>query len=39
MNARRWCVGEVPDAEELARQLTWDETLRFCELAGIPRPH
>ncbi|HYT93990.1 MAG TPA: hypothetical protein VEL76_35050 [Gemmataceae bacterium] len=50
MNGAHFCFAEGAEAfrlfwhdrttgRHLARQLSWDETLRFCELAGIPRPY
>ena len=49
MHGGCFCFGEGADAfrlfwfdrarcQYLCRQLTWDETVRFCELAGIPLP-
>lgn len=46
----QFCFGEGADAfrlfwydrpmqRYLCRQLTWDETVRFCHLAGILLPH
>jgi len=50
MNGSHFCFAEGAEAirlfwherttgHYLARQLSWDETLRFCELAGIPPPY
>jgi hypothetical protein len=50
MNGSHFCFAEGAEVFRLfwhdrtsgrhrARQLSWDETLRFCELAGIPRPY
>jgi hypothetical protein len=49
LNGSHFCFAEGAEAFRLfwrdrptgryfARQLSWDESLRFCELAGIPRP-
>jgi len=50
MNGSHFCFAEGAEAFRLfwhdrrtgrhfARQLSWAETLCFCELAGIPRPY
>ena len=49
MNSSHFCFAEGaeafrlfwkdrPTGRHLARQLSWEETLHFCELAGIPPP-